>query len=111
MTLPRGAAALLLGLPGTLVAQNVAEVQVAPPSITVKVGERSGLLATAFDRVGNVIPTVRVFWSSNNIQIARVDNNGTVTGTSPLSNRTGAVPFSLRSTCSCCCAVPFQPIR
>ncbi|PYO62402.1 MAG: hypothetical protein DMD28_05890 [Gemmatimonadetes bacterium] len=80
MTLPRGAAALLLGLPGTLVAQNVAEVQVAPPSITVKVGERSGLLATAFDRVGNVIPTVRVFWSSNNIQIARVDNNGTVTG-------------------------------
>src|SRR3989442_480906 len=80
MTLPRGAAALLLGLPGTLVAQNVAEVQVAPPSITVKVGERSGLLATAFDRVGNVIPTVRVFWSSNNVQIARVDNNGTATG-------------------------------
>src|SRR2546427_3022964 len=80
MAFPRRAAALLLGLPGALVAQNVAEVQVAPPSITLKVGERSGLLATAFDRVGNVIPTVRVFWSSNNIQIARVDNNGTVTG-------------------------------
>src|SRR5438128_8670649 len=80
MTLPRGAAALLLGLPGTLVAQNVAEVQVAPPSITVKVGERAGLLATAFDRVGNVIPTVRVLWSSNNVQVARVDNSGTVTG-------------------------------
>src|SRR5437016_877561 len=80
MTFPRRAAALLLGLPGALVAQNVAEVQVAPPSITLKVGERSGLLATAFDRVGNVIPTVRVFWSSNNIQIARVDNSGTVTG-------------------------------
>src|SRR5947209_2609291 len=73
-------AALLLALPGVLAAQNVAEVQVAPPSITLKVGERSGLLATAFDRVGNVIPTVRVFWSSNNIQIARVDNSGTVTG-------------------------------
>src|SRR2546425_2894956 len=80
MTLPRRAVALLFGLPGALVAQNVAEVQVAPPSITLKVGERSGLLATAFDRVGNVIPTVRVFWSSNNVQIARVDNNGTVTG-------------------------------
>jgi len=73
-------AALLLALPGVLAAQNVAEVQVAPPSITLKVGERTGLLATAFDRVGNVIPTVRVLWSSNNVQVARVDNSGTVTG-------------------------------
>jgi Tol biopolymer transport system component len=66
--------------PGTALAQNVAEVQVAPPSITVKVGERSGLLATAFDRVGNVIPTVRIIWSSNNVAVAKVDNQGTVTG-------------------------------
>ena len=69
---------LIWSLP--LAAQNVAEVQVAPPSITIKVSERSGLQATAFDRVGNVIPTVRFIWSSNNIQVARVDNNGTVTG-------------------------------
>src|SRR6266487_2486440 len=73
-------AALALSLPGTGAAQNVAEVQVAPPSITIRVGERSGLLATAFDRIGNVIPTVRIIWSSNNINIAKVDNNGTVTG-------------------------------
>src|SRR5881409_3035427 len=66
--------------PGALSAQNIAEVQVAPPSVTIKVGERSGLLATAFDRVGNVIPTVRIIWSSNNVAVARVDNNGTVTG-------------------------------
>src|SRR5881296_1845413 len=66
--------------PGALLAQNVAEVQVAPPSVTIKVGERSGLLATAFDRVGNVIPTVRLIWSSNNVAVARVDNSGTVTG-------------------------------
>src|SRR6266540_601966 len=69
-----------LALPGTARAQNVAEVQVAPPSVTIKVGERNGLLATAFDRVGNVIPTARVIWSSNNVAVARVDNNGTVTG-------------------------------
>jgi uncharacterized protein YjdB len=69
-----------LVLPGAVVAQNVAEVQVAPPSVTLRVGERSSLLATAFDRAGNVLPTVRVLWSSNNIQVARVDNNGTVTG-------------------------------
>jgi uncharacterized protein YjdB len=66
--------------PGAAAAQNVAEVQVAPPSVTIRVGERSGLLATAFDRIGNVIPTVRIIWSSNNVGVAKVDNNGTVTG-------------------------------
>ncbi|HET7618017.1 MAG TPA: Ig-like domain-containing protein, partial [Vicinamibacterales bacterium] len=73
-------AALAACGPGALLAQNVAEVQVAPPSVTIRVGERSGLLATAFDRIGNVIPTIRIIWSSNNVNIAKVDNNGTVTG-------------------------------
>lgn len=72
--------ALALALPAGVSAQNVAEVQVAPPAVTIRVGERSGLLATAFDRIGNVIPTVRIIWSSNNIGVAKVDNNGTVTG-------------------------------
>lgn len=80
MTSPTRIAALLLALPGAAVAQNVAEVQVAPPTLTLRVGERSGLLATAFDRAGNVISTVPVIWSSNNALVARVDNNGTVTG-------------------------------
>ncbi|HYK83577.1 MAG TPA: Ig-like domain-containing protein [Gemmatimonadales bacterium] len=69
-----------LALPGAVLGQNVAEVQVAPPSVSVRVGERTGLLATAFDRAGNVIPTVRVIWSSNNVAVAKVDNDGTVTG-------------------------------
>ena len=73
-------AALAFCIPGSAAAQNVAEVQVAPPSVTIRVGERSGLLATAFDRIGNVIPTVRIIWSSNNINVAKVDNTGTVTG-------------------------------
>ena len=72
--------ALACVAPGAAAAQNVAEVQVAPPSVTIRVGERSGLLATAFDRIGNVIPTVRIIWSSNNVGVAKVDNNGTVTG-------------------------------
>src|SRR5437870_11519647 len=76
----RSLIATLALLPRVLTAQNVAEVQVAPPSVTIKVGERTGLLATAFDRIGNVIPTVRVIWSSNNVQVARVDNDGTVSG-------------------------------
>ena len=73
-------ALLVLAVPGTVAAQNVAEVQVAPPSVTIRVGERTGLLATAFDRIGNVIPTQRFTWSSNNVNVARVDNAGTVTG-------------------------------
>ncbi|HEX4574680.1 MAG TPA: Ig-like domain-containing protein [Gemmatimonadales bacterium] len=77
----RGIALIALAaLPATAFGQNVAEVQVAPPSVTLKIGERTGLLATAFDRAGNVIPTVRVIWSSNNVAVARVDNDGTVTG-------------------------------
>src|SRR5438094_579063 len=71
---------ITFALPGRGFAQNVSEVQVAPPTVTVKVGERSGLLATAFDRAGNVIPTVRFIWSSNNVSVAKVDNDGTVTG-------------------------------
>ncbi|HXF95144.1 MAG TPA: Ig-like domain-containing protein, partial [Gemmatimonadales bacterium] len=80
MTARFWAAALAFALPGSLAAQNVAEVQVAPPSVTIRVGERTGLLATAFDRIGNVIPTARFIWSSNNVNVARVDNSGTVTG-------------------------------
>src|SRR5438309_736917 len=78
----RSLIATLALLPRALTAQNVAEVQVARPSVTIRVGERTGLLATAFDRIGNVIPTIRLIWSSNNMNIAKVDNNGTVTGVS-----------------------------
>src|SRR6266849_3474158 len=80
MTARRSLLLAVLAYPGALSAQNIAEVQVAPPSVTIRIGERSGLLATAFDRAGNVIPTVRIIWSSNNVAVARVDNNGTVTG-------------------------------
>src|SRR5213595_4059826 len=80
MTARRSLLLTVLAYPGALSAQNIAEVQVAPPSVTIRVGEKSGLLATAFDRVGNVIPTARVIWSSNNVAVAKVDNNGTVTG-------------------------------
>src|SRR2546428_12354020 len=80
MTARRSLLLTVLAYPGALSAQNIAEVQVAPPSVTIKVGERSGLLATASDRAGNVIPPARIIWSSNTVAVARVDNNGTVTG-------------------------------
>src|SRR5260221_13193479 len=80
MTARRSFLLTVLAYPGALAAQNIAEVQVAPPAVTIKIGERSGLLATAFDRIGNGIPTARIIWSSNNVAVARGDNNGTVTG-------------------------------
>ncbi|HET7249286.1 MAG TPA: Ig-like domain-containing protein [Gemmatimonadales bacterium] len=61
-------------------AQAVTEVQVAPPSISIRVGEKYGLIATAYDRVGNVLPAARIQWVSNNTAVARVDGTGTVTG-------------------------------
>ncbi|HZH40550.1 MAG TPA: Ig-like domain-containing protein, partial [Gemmatimonadales bacterium] len=80
---PLCAAATVIGLAAVqpLAAQNVAEVQVAPAAVNIKVGERTGLLATAFDRIGNVIPTAKITWTSRSPQVARVDANGTVTGT------------------------------
>jgi len=63
-----------------LLGQNVAEVQVAPAAVSIHVGERTGLLATAFDRIGNVIPTAKITWTSRSPQVAKVDANGTVTG-------------------------------
>src|SRR5207237_10108900 len=57
-----------------------ADVPAAPPGLTARVGAGGGLLAAAFDRVGNVIPKARVIWSSNNVAVAKVDNSGTVTG-------------------------------
>src|SRR5947207_2828910 len=81
-------------MPGGAVAQSVAEVQVAPPSVTIKVGERAALLATAFDRAGNVIPTVTFIWSSNNLAVAKIGNEGTVTavggGVALIEARVGA---------------------
>ena len=61
-------------------AQAVSEVQVAPPTVSIKVGEHYGLIATAYDRVGNVLPAARIQWVSNNTAVARVDGSGTITG-------------------------------
>jgi len=73
---------LVAAVASPVAAQAVSEVQVAPPSISIKVGEHYGLIATAYDRVGNVLPAARIQWVSNNTAVARVDGAGTVTGVS-----------------------------
>ncbi len=74
-------ASMVLAAPVALQAQSkVAEVQVAPAAITLRAGTTQKLIAVAYDADGNVVPTgVRFRWSSNNLNVARVDSLGSVT--------------------------------
>jgi hypothetical protein len=53
--------------------QAVAELEVLPPNVTLQVGQRQGVVATAYDARSNVLPTARITWSSTNLAVARVD--------------------------------------
>ena len=75
--------ALALCLAGPLRAQRVAEVQVTPETLTLAVGGRQTLFATAYDRQGNLIPNARFsFWSSDTT-VAKVGREGAVVGVGP----------------------------
>jgi uncharacterized protein YjdB len=61
----------------------VAEVQVTPETMTLGVGQKQALFATAFDQRGNLIPAAKfTFWSSDTL-IAQVSKDGTVLGLKP----------------------------
>jgi Tol biopolymer transport system component len=61
----------------------VSEVQVTPETMTLGVGQKQALFATAFDQRGNLIPTAKfTFWSSDTL-IAQVRKDGTVIGVKP----------------------------
>ena len=72
------AASLQLALPeGARAQKPVAEVQVAPPYVNLRVGARHRLSALAYDKDGNAIATgVRYAWSSNNVNVVQVDSTG-----------------------------------
>ncbi|HEU4588417.1 MAG TPA: Ig-like domain-containing protein [Gemmatimonadales bacterium] len=64
-------------------AQTVAEVQVSPQTMTLKIGQSQPIFATAFDRKGNLIPNARfTFWTSDSA-VAQVQRNGLVVGRKP----------------------------
>src|SRR6476469_3710915 len=71
---------LAAGLAAPLQAQTVSEVQVTPETMTLAVGQRQPIFATAYDRQGNLIPSAKfTFWSSDTA-IARVSRDGNVLG-------------------------------
>jgi Tol biopolymer transport system component len=76
------ALALLVSIP-PLSAQTVTEVQVTPETMTLGVGQKQAIFATAFDQRGNLIPSAKfAFWSSDTL-IAQVRKDGTVVGVKP----------------------------
>jgi WD40-like Beta Propeller Repeat len=58
---------------GRASAQAVAELEMLPPTVTLQVGQRQGVVATAYDARGQVLPTVKITFSSTNVQVARVE--------------------------------------
>jgi uncharacterized protein YjdB len=76
--------ALATFIPGTSAAgQTVSEVQVTPETMTLGVGQKQAIFATAFDQRGNLIPSAKItFWSSDTL-IAQVRKDGTVLGLTP----------------------------
>jgi hypothetical protein len=66
-----------------LAAQGAIEVQVTPETMTLGVGQKQPVFASAYDRQGNIISTAKfVFWSSDTA-IARVSKSGSVLGVAP----------------------------
>ncbi|MFL5402107.1 MAG: LpqB family beta-propeller domain-containing protein [Gemmatimonadales bacterium] len=64
-------------------AQTVSEVQVTPETMTLGVGQKQTIFATAFDQRGNLIASAKIsFWSSDTL-VAQVQKDGTVLGVSP----------------------------
>jgi len=63
--------------------QTAAEVQITPETMTLTVGQRQSLFATAYDRQGNLIPNARFIFRSTDTLIAKVTQDGAVLGVSP----------------------------
>ncbi len=73
----------MLGVVTTGVAQTATEVQVTPETMTLGVGQRQSIFATAYDRQGNLMASAKFTFSSSDTAIARVSREGTVTGVAP----------------------------
>lgn len=84
-------------------AQRVAEVQVVPEAVTLRVGDRRPILATAFDAAGNVL-LVRFQFASSDTGVVGVDATGALLARRPglarvearAGGRSGAVTVAVR---------------
>ncbi|MBI4499891.1 MAG: PD40 domain-containing protein [Gemmatimonadetes bacterium] len=70
---------LVAGLPSLAPAQGtgVAQVQVAPPNVSLNIGQHANVFATAFDGKNNVVPIQKITWSSSNPAVLKVEADST----------------------------------
>ncbi|HET7425100.1 MAG TPA: LpqB family beta-propeller domain-containing protein [Gemmatimonadales bacterium] len=68
---------------GSAAGQTATEVQITPETMTLGVGQRQALFATAYDRQGNLIANARFTFLSSDTTIAKVTREGAVVGVSP----------------------------
>ena len=61
----------------------VATVTVAPPTLSLQVGQTGPLTATTRDAANNVLTGRAIAWSSGTVGVATVAPNGTVTAVAP----------------------------
>jgi len=81
-------------------AQVAASISVAPPSVSVTVGQTSQLTPTVKDANGAVIAGAPVSWNIDNGSIASVSSSGLVTGLSPGTATITATSGSAHATVS-----------
>lgn len=62
---------------------DVAQVQMVPDTLVLRVGERALLSVQPRDQYGSVIPGQRVGWLSRDTSVATVDGRGYVTAIAP----------------------------
>jgi len=93
--------ALLLSGNRSARAQNISEIQIAPVTMTLAVGEQRTFLATAYDPRGNPVLTAALAWRSLNENVVRLESDPTTPnvvtviavgpGVAQIEARTGSV--------------------
>lgn len=61
----------------------VAEVAIAPPDAQIAAGAQVAFQATAYDLSGSPCESAAIAWSTSNVNVARIDQNGVATGVAP----------------------------
>ena len=69
-----------LGLPNKAICQQVAEIQVAPVTVTMSVGERRELMADAYDARGDIVTSGSFVWTSSAPGVLRVEEDPSLPG-------------------------------
>lgn len=88
---PAVMAAAGLVLPNNMSCQRVAEVQVAPVTVTMSIGERRELMADAYDSRGDIVTSGSFVWTSSDPGVLRVEEDPSLPGIAVLIGLTEGI--------------------